>query len=348
MGNASVDQTYREVMAVEPYPATSLYDQASREFVFGVWQRPGLSRRDRRWVTLTCVGAADAPKPIEAHVYAALKSGDIDLDELLEFVLHFAVYCGWPKASHVEGYVRPAWARVQQERGETPAPWPHLEIETLGESDWNERLERGAVEFADVNLMPAPNPDSPYMQAGILGYVFGHVWQRPGLTRRDRRIVTVACVAIDDAPDSAADACHRGAALGRPHQGGDGRDRAPLLDLLRLRERRGAERHRRGGVGHAARPVVALESDPHDLSGRVAIVTGGGTGIGAATARLLARHGADVVIASRTVEELERTAASIGRPRDVVAWRCRPTSRTRSRSRAWSSARSTSSAGSTS
>jgi len=48
-----------------------------------------------------------------------------------------------------------------------------------------------------------------------------------------------------------------------------------------------------------------------DLAGRVAIVTGGGTGIGAATARLMANRGADVVIASRTVEELERTASEI-------------------------------------
>jgi 3-oxoacyl-[acyl-carrier protein] reductase len=50
---------------------------------------------------------------------------------------------------------------------------------------------------------------------------------------------------------------------------------------------------------------------PYDLTGRVAIVTGGGTGIGAATARLLAQHGADVAIASRTADELERMAASI-------------------------------------
>ena len=63
---------------------------------------PGLSRRDRRWVTLTCVAAADSLQPIDDHVYAALNSGDIYLEEMLEFILQFAVYCGWPKASHFE------------------------------------------------------------------------------------------------------------------------------------------------------------------------------------------------------------------------------------------------------
>lgn len=48
-----------------------------------------------------------------------------------------------------------------------------------------------------------------------------------------------------------------------------------------------------------------------DLSGRVAIVTGGGTGIGRATALLLAERGADVAVAGRRVEPLEQTAADI-------------------------------------
>ncbi|MFJ5306747.1 carboxymuconolactone decarboxylase family protein [Streptomyces sp. NPDC088350] len=196
--------SFPEVMATTgrelPSPDTP-FGRAARDFLYGeVWARPGLSRRDRRWVTLTCVAAADSPEPIEQHVYAALASGDIELAEMLEFVLHFAVYCGWPKASHVEGAVARQWDRIHRERGEETPPWPELTSDTLGPQDHEKRLERGTHEFVDVNLTPAPPPNSPYRQAGILGFVFGHVWQRPGLGRRERRIVTVASVALDDSP----------------------------------------------------------------------------------------------------------------------------------------------------
>jgi NAD(P)-dependent dehydrogenase (short-subunit alcohol dehydrogenase family) len=48
-----------------------------------------------------------------------------------------------------------------------------------------------------------------------------------------------------------------------------------------------------------------------ELAGQVAIITGGGTGIGAAAARLLAGAGADLVLAARKVERLEIVAEEI-------------------------------------
>jgi len=54
-----------------------------------------------------------------------------------------------------------------------------------------------------------------------------------------------------------------------------------------------------------------VRAEVDELAGKVAIVTGGGTGIGAAAARLLAGAGADVVVAARKVERLEAVAGEI-------------------------------------
>src|SRR5215510_6778823 len=48
-----------------------------------------------------------------------------------------------------------------------------------------------------------------------------------------------------------------------------------------------------------------------DLSGRVALVTGGSKGLGKAMARGLAQAGADIVISSRHKGELDRALAEI-------------------------------------
>ena len=49
-------------------------------------------------------------------------------------------------------------------------------------------------------------------------------------------------------------------------------------------------------------------SNRFSLAGRVAVITGGGTGIGRGSALVLAEHGADVVLAGRRSDPLESTA----------------------------------------
>jgi len=195
------EQAFREVMTVDPprdgSPVTS---HGLIDFVFAeIWTRPGLSRRDRRFVTLACVAAADADEPLEEHVYAALNSGDISITEMSETVLHFAVYAGWPKASRFNGVVAQQWARVCKERGQdVPPPEPLLPLATA--SDPEQRLRGGEASFIEINCLPgAPPRDNPYSGAGILNFVFGEMWLRPGLGMKERRLVTIACVAFQDA-----------------------------------------------------------------------------------------------------------------------------------------------------
>jgi len=58
------------------------------------------------------------------------------------------------------------------------------------------------------------------------------------------------------------------------------------------------------------------------LSGRGAVVTGGGRGIGAAIARALAREGASVVVAARTLTDLDDIAGQL-RAEGASAWAAR-------------------------
>ena len=74
-----------------PDPSSAYIDAGVIGFVFGeMWRRGVLTARDRRFITLACLGSTDAGFPIETHVWAALNSGDINAEEFDEFVLHFA------------------------------------------------------------------------------------------------------------------------------------------------------------------------------------------------------------------------------------------------------------------
>ncbi|OMC56839.1 carboxymuconolactone decarboxylase [Mycobacterium sp. IS-836] len=192
---------FAEVMTVDaPDDTSPAIADGLIDFVFAeVWSRPGLSRRDRRFVTLACVAGADVTSVLEQHVYAALRSGDLTITEMREAVLHFAVYAGWPKASLFNMVVDTQWARIVRERGDDlPSPPPLLPLATS--SDPEARLAGGEDAFRQINCLPfAPSRDNPYSGAGILNFVFGEMWLRPGLGMKERRLITLACVGFQDA-----------------------------------------------------------------------------------------------------------------------------------------------------
>ena len=105
---------YREVMMADaPPPLTPFLEHGVVNAVFGeLWDRPGLSRRDRRLLSLACAAAGAVDEPVQQHVYAALASGDISREEFQEVVLHIAYYAGWPRASALELAYYKAIARI--------------------------------------------------------------------------------------------------------------------------------------------------------------------------------------------------------------------------------------------
>ncbi|MCC9307840.1 carboxymuconolactone decarboxylase family protein [Kitasatospora sp. RB6PN24] len=63
-----------------------------------IYSRPGLAPRDRQLVTLGMLTALGGCEPqLEVHVNAALNVG-LTPTEIVEALLHSAVYCGFPKA----------------------------------------------------------------------------------------------------------------------------------------------------------------------------------------------------------------------------------------------------------
>lgn len=64
-------------------------------------------------------------------------------------------------------------------------------------------------------------------------------------------------------------------------------------------------------------------SDDRPLDGRTAVITGGGRGIGAATAQALARAGARVVVSARSEDEIEAVAEGLRREgHEALSVRC--------------------------
>lgn len=203
---------YERIMTTpSPDPSGAYIESGVIGFVFGeMWRRGVLTARDRRFITLSCVGAAGAITPIETHSYAALNSGDLTYAEYDEFVLFFGTQLGWPKASVMTMYGMMAAFKLSDERSE---PLEQHEFEPWADPiDDDTRRQRGEAAYLDVHGVPSPPAPTAFTGRGYLDYLYGEIWTRTQhLTRRDRRIVSICCAAAAGIDEEASE--HLRAAL---------------------------------------------------------------------------------------------------------------------------------------
>jgi 4-carboxymuconolactone decarboxylase len=203
---------YERIMtSASPDPMGAFIETGVIGFVFGeMWRRGVLTARDRRFITLSCVGAAGAATPIEQHVWAALNSDDITYAEFDEFVLFFGTQLGWPKASALTGQGMMSLFRLAEERG--------FEVEEHDYERWVDpvddetRRARGEAAYAEVHGHPAPAAATAFRGRAYLDFLYGEIWTRTEhLTRRDRRIISICCAAAAGIDEEAS--AHLEAAL---------------------------------------------------------------------------------------------------------------------------------------
>jgi 4-carboxymuconolactone decarboxylase len=187
---------YEHIMcAPAPAPISAYVDGGVIGFVFGeMWRRGVLTSRDRRWITLACVGMADAAIPMETHCYAALKSNEVTKEEIDEFLLFFGTQAGWPKGSAMLAHIMAAFAKIAEENGEAMTiasfvPWADPDADDV-------RRVRGEAAYASVHGAAPAAPRTAFQGVGDLDYLYGEIWSRDDfLTRRDRRLIAVTCSA---------------------------------------------------------------------------------------------------------------------------------------------------------
>jgi 4-carboxymuconolactone decarboxylase len=62
-----------------------------------IWERPGLSKRDRSLITVAALMAMYRPDQLKGHTERALANG-VTKEEIGELITHLAFYAGWPSA----------------------------------------------------------------------------------------------------------------------------------------------------------------------------------------------------------------------------------------------------------
>ena len=187
-------QQQTQLLGAPPSEPRTLLESSWRDYVFAeVWTRPGLDRRSRYFISISsAVCEGGRPDVVDGYIRGALQLGEITLPEFREAALQLAVYAGWSRGVALDTAV----TRVAGDLGLPNSGYAPIRAEPWAPE---QRLSEGSANFKSVMIFPAPQPNTPYFEGGILNFVFGEVWMRPGLDQRARRWLTLVGVADSSA-----------------------------------------------------------------------------------------------------------------------------------------------------
>lgn len=170
-----------------PEPTTP-FEASWRDYVYAeIWSRPALDLRSRFLISMAGAAGSQDRDATEAYVRGALATAALTLAELREAALHIAVYGGWSCGAVLDAAVTKVAAEIGLEEGD----WAPIR-----QSPWDPavRHHEGAASFRHNMLFGGPPPATAYFEAGIVNFVFGEMWNRPGLDQRARRWLTLVGV----------------------------------------------------------------------------------------------------------------------------------------------------------
>ena len=98
-------------------PEGNLFTDIMLEQLFAeVWSRDVLSIRDRRILLLGIIAEKGEAMTFGIQVKAALKNGELNPEEIREFMLMIAQYAGYPRAAALVGVIETQIADFEKEK----------------------------------------------------------------------------------------------------------------------------------------------------------------------------------------------------------------------------------------
>jgi 4-carboxymuconolactone decarboxylase len=115
-GVEMIKKVYAGDVVTPPQGAMAFSDLMLEQLFAEVWTREELPVRDRRLVIMGVIGALGEKDTWKIQAKAALKNGELSVEQLREVLIMLANYAGYPRAAGLLGPTETAIAEFNKEQ----------------------------------------------------------------------------------------------------------------------------------------------------------------------------------------------------------------------------------------